>query len=83
MEGLDSSGAAERERVNEARDGRRSEIRAGGCAGRQRMGIGTSAGGGVPDTETRLILYCGGRFRSVPSADNSRNAESMGGRCKG
>lgn len=42
----------------------------------------------VPDTETKMILYCGGGFRSALSADNLqkmgyRNVESMDGGWKG
>lgn len=43
---------------------------------------------GVPDTDTKLILYCGGGFRSALSADNLQkmgysNVESMDGGWKG
>ncbi|HKI11432.1 MAG TPA: rhodanese-like domain-containing protein [Candidatus Acidoferrum sp.] len=42
----------------------------------------------VPDTNTKLILYCGGGFRSALSADNLQkmgysNVESMDGGWKG
>lgn len=42
----------------------------------------------VPDTDTKLILYCGGGFRSALSADNLQkmgysNVESMDGGWKG
>jgi len=42
----------------------------------------------VPDTDTKLILYCGGGFRSALSADNLQkmgysNVESMEGGWKG
>jgi rhodanese-related sulfurtransferase len=42
----------------------------------------------VPDAATKLILYCGGGFRSALSADNLqkmgyRNVESMDGGWKG
>lgn len=42
----------------------------------------------IPDTNTKLILYCGGGFRSALSADNLqkmgyRNVESMDGGWKG
>ena len=42
----------------------------------------------VPDSETKIILYCGGGFRSALSADNLqkmgyRNVESMDGGWKG
>ena len=42
----------------------------------------------VPDTETKMILYCGGGFRSALSADNLQkmgytNVESMDGGWKG
>jgi rhodanese-related sulfurtransferase len=42
----------------------------------------------VPDTNTKLILYCGGGFRSVLAADNLQkmgytNVESMDGGWKG
>ena len=42
----------------------------------------------VPDTNTRLILYCGGGFRSALVADNLQkmgyhNAESMDGGWRG
>ena len=42
----------------------------------------------VPDTETKLILYCGGGFRSALSADSLQkmgytNVESMDGGWKG
>ncbi len=42
----------------------------------------------VPDTGTKLILYCGGGFRSALSADNLQkmgytNVESMDGGWKG
>ncbi len=42
----------------------------------------------VPDTGTKLILYCGGGFRSALAADNLqkmgyRNVESMDGGWKG
>ena len=42
----------------------------------------------VPDTSTKLILYCGGGFRSALSADNLQkmgytNVESMDGGWKG
>ena len=42
----------------------------------------------VPDNTTKLILYCGGGFRSALSADNLqkmgyRNVESMDGGWKG
>ncbi len=42
----------------------------------------------VPDTNTRLILYCGGGFRSALAADNLQkmgysNVESMDGGWKG
>lgn len=42
----------------------------------------------VPDMETKMILYCGGGFRSALSADNLqkmgyRNVESMDGGWKG
>ena len=44
--------------------------------------------GKVPDTGTKLILYCGGGFRSALSADNLQkmgytNVESMDGGWKG
>ncbi len=42
----------------------------------------------VPDTSTKLVLYCGGGFRSALSADNLQkmgysNVESMDGGWKG
>jgi rhodanese-related sulfurtransferase len=42
----------------------------------------------VPDTSTKLILYCGGGFRSALSADNLQkmgysNVESMDGGWRG
>lgn len=42
----------------------------------------------IPDTKTKLVLYCGGGFRSALAADNLRkmgyaNAESMDGGWKG
>jgi rhodanese-related sulfurtransferase len=42
----------------------------------------------LPDTETKMILYCGGGFRSALSADNLQkmgytNVESMDGGWKG
>ena len=42
----------------------------------------------VPSTSTKLILYCGGGFRSALSADNLQkmgyaNVESMDGGCRG
>jgi rhodanese-related sulfurtransferase len=42
----------------------------------------------VPDTDTKLILYCGGGFRSMLTADNLQkmgytNVESMDGGWKG
>lgn len=42
----------------------------------------------VPDTNTKLVLYCGGGFRSALSADNLQkmgysNVESMDGGWKG
>ena len=42
----------------------------------------------VPDTSTKMILYCGGRFRSALVADNLQkmgytNVESMDGGWKG
>jgi rhodanese-related sulfurtransferase len=42
----------------------------------------------VPDTETKLILYCGGGFRSAIAGDNLQkmgytNVESMDGGWKG
>jgi rhodanese-related sulfurtransferase len=42
----------------------------------------------VPDAETKIILYCGGGFRSALSADNLQkmgytNVESMDGGWKG
>ena len=42
----------------------------------------------IPDTETKLILYCGGGYRSVLVADNLQkmgyaNVESMDGGWKG
>jgi rhodanese-related sulfurtransferase len=44
--------------------------------------------GRVPDTDTKMILYCGGGFRSALSADNLQkmgytNVESMDGGWKG
>jgi rhodanese-related sulfurtransferase len=44
--------------------------------------------GAVPDTNTKLILYCGGGFRSALVADNLQemgytNVESMDGGWKG
>lgn len=43
---------------------------------------------GIPDTSTKLILYCGGGFRSALVADNLQkmgysNVESMDGGWKG
>ena len=42
----------------------------------------------VPDTTTKLILYCGGGFRSALAAESLQrmgyaNVESMDGGCKG
>ena len=42
----------------------------------------------IPDTSTKLVLYCGGGFRSAMSADNLQkmgytNVESMDGGWKG
>jgi rhodanese-related sulfurtransferase len=42
----------------------------------------------IPDTSTKLVLYCGGGFRSAISADNLQkmgytNVESMDGGWKG
>ena len=42
----------------------------------------------VPDTNAKLILYCGGGFRSALVADNLQkmgyhNVQSMDGGCKG
>ena len=44
--------------------------------------------GRIPDTSTKIVLYCGGGFRSALSADNLQkmgytNVESMDGGWKG